>query len=141
MAEFNHYTPIQIRFADLDALNHVNNANYMTYMETARMAYCEDVLSDDLDWTTVGMILAQATVDFKKPILLKDELQVGTRCSRLGNKSFDLSYTVIRNKGADWEEAATGHTVLVAYNYTDDETMRIPARWKEKLIDYEGGAV
>jgi len=87
------------------------------------------------------MILAQATVDFKKPILLKDELQVGTRCSRLGNKSFDLSYTVIRNKGADWEEAATGHTVLVAYNYTDDETMRIPARWKEKLIDYEGGAV
>jgi len=54
MAEFNHYTPIQIRFADLDALNHVNNANYMTYMETARMAYCEDVLSDDLDWTTVG---------------------------------------------------------------------------------------
>ena len=141
MANFNHYTPIQIRFADLDALNHVNNANYMTYMETARMAYCEDVLSDDPDWTTVGMILDQATVDFKKPILLKDELQVGTRCSRLGNKSFDLSYTIIRKNGADWEEAATGHTVLVAYNDTDDETIRIPARWKEKLIDYEGGAV
>ena len=141
MANFNHYTPIQIRFADLDALNHVNNANYMTYMESVRMTYCEDVLSDDPDWTTVGMILAHATVGFKKPILLKDELQVGTRCSRLGNKSFDLSYTIIRTKGNSWEEPATGHTVLVAYNYTDDETIRIPARWKEKLIDYEGGEV
>lgn len=143
MSHFNHYTPIQVRFVDLDSLKHVNNANYMSYMEIARMEYFQDVIGEDIDWKTEGIILAQATVDFKKPILLMDEVKVGMRCSRLGNKSFDLAYTIIRknDNNNEWEEVARGHTVMVAYNYSDDATIAIPERWKEKLIAFEGEAL
>ena len=45
---YRHTTPIQIRFADLDALNHVNNANYLTYIELARIHYLHDVVKAKL---------------------------------------------------------------------------------------------
>ena len=94
-----HKTIIQIRFADIDSLGHVNNANYLTYMESARIKYFVEVVGEKVDWTKNGIILAKATIDFKAPVELADqEVTVYTWCSNMGTKSFELSYSIVNSK-------------------------------------------
>ena len=80
---FRFTIPIEVRFRDLDALNHVNNAVYFTYMEHARFAYLRHLglFSDDASDT--GMILAEATCAFKAPIAFGQGVVVRVRATDL----------------------------------------------------------
>ncbi|TAL63390.1 MAG: acyl-CoA thioesterase, partial [Bacteroidetes bacterium] len=98
MKRFKHKTPIQIRFKDMDTLHHVNNANHITYFELARVKYFDEVVDEEVDWSEQGVILAKIAVDYKAPIYFKDKLFVYTRCIRMGNKSFDLAYSLVKEK-------------------------------------------
>ncbi|MDX2001462.1 MAG: thioesterase family protein [Chitinophagales bacterium] len=135
---FRHCTPIQIRFADLDALNHVNNANFLSYIELARIAYFQQITGGDMGLGDEGLILAKATVDFKQPIRLNDQIVVYTRCSKIGNKSFDLEYEILNEKG-DGQKIlmASAHTVIVCIDYTTGKTVAVPQAWRDKMIAYE----
>ncbi|MGC8904185.1 acyl-CoA thioesterase [Thermus sp.] len=107
MEGFPVVVPVQVRFRDLDALGHVNNAVYLTYFEVARVAYFRRLKED---WLERGhFILARAEVDFLRPILLEDPVVVGVRVVRLGRSSFEMEYRV----EARGEEAARGRTVQV----------------------------
>ncbi|MGC8968285.1 MAG: acyl-CoA thioesterase [Thermus sp.] len=107
MEGFPVVVPVQVRFRDLDALGHVNNAVYLTYFEVARVAYFRRLKED---WLERGhFILARAEVDFLRPILLEDPVEVGVRVVRLGRSSFEMEYRV----EARGEEAARGRTVQV----------------------------
>lgn len=107
MEGFPVKVPVQVRFRDLDALGHVNNAVYLTYFEVARVAYFSRL---ERDWVERGhFILARAEVDFLRPIHLEDPVEVGVRVVRIGRSSFDMEYRVeVRG-----EEAARGRTVQV----------------------------
>src|SRR5579862_452703 len=123
---YKHKTPIQIRFKDVDMMGHVNNATYHAYIELARITYFNDVLGSKVDWRKQdGVILARTEIDYKQPIFFDDKICVHTRCSKLGNKSLDLSWVIVRENAAQvglfTEEAnqqnilARGISVLVAY--------------------------
>lgn len=107
MEGFPVKVPVQVRFRDLDALGHVNNAVYLTYFEVARAAYFSRL---ERDWVGRGhFILARAEVDFLRPIHLEDPVEVGVRVVRIGRSSFDMEYRVeVRG-----EETARGRTVQV----------------------------
>ena len=80
---------VEIRFADLDMLGHVNNAKYLTYLESARISYFHDVIGDKIDWSTGGIILAKAELNFAMPVMLEDlEVTIFTSCTKIGDKSF-----------------------------------------------------
>lgn len=136
--DFKHATPIDVRFGDLDSLNHVNNAVYLTYIETARINYVRNVLGLAVGFGKQSIILAKATLDFKIPILLEDKITVYTRCSRIGNKSFDLEYDLVKTYGDTLVKVAGAHTVLVAFDYEENQTIVIPKEWIQKISDYEG---
>jgi len=74
-----------VRFRDCDAMGHVNNAVYSTYLEEARIG----VLGDLIDF-----ILARVEIDFRSELRAAEEVEVRTRCSRVGRKSFDLEYVM-----------------------------------------------
>jgi acyl-CoA thioester hydrolase len=116
-----------VRFRDLDAMGHVNNAVFMTYMEAARIAYLEALGAGHhpLQW----LILARAEVDFRSPIAMGETIEVGVRTSRIGRKSFDLEEEV----RADGRLAAEGRFVLVAYDYETSSSRELPADWRELL--------
>ena len=61
---FKHKTSIEIRFVDVDAFGHVNNANYLTYLEIARVRYFDDIADWQYNWSKKGIILAKA--EFEK---------------------------------------------------------------------------
>lgn len=138
MSLFKHKTPIEIRFVDIDAFGHVNNANYLTYLEQARVSYFDDVVDWTYDWTKEGIILAKAEIDYILPIHFKDEIYVQTRCSRIGTKSFDLEYQIIKIHQGKELLLADGCTVLVAFDYITRKSIEVPTEWRNALIKFEG---
>ena len=76
---FNLRLPVNIRFSDFDMLSHANNANYLTYLEEARINYFTKVISEsEMDWRQEGMILARMEIDFLNKLIevAGDELKV-----------------------------------------------------------------
>lgn len=137
---FSH--PIEVRYADIDALQHVNNATYFTYMETARTHYMREVLGWSGGWRDLSIIIARATCDYLLPIRWGDRIRVYLRTARLGRKSFDFEYAIVReHEGQESEVVATGTSVQVAYDYGRGESMPIPEEWRARIIAYEPGPV
>ena len=140
MPEFRFYHPIEIRYGDLDPQGHVNNAAYLTYMEQARLKYYERLgLFQGNDFLSMGVILAEATCTYVAPILYGTSIHVGVRTVRLGNKSFQMEYT-IEDQGSG-ATLATGRTVQVAYDYHARQSIPIPQTWRQVLTDFEGAAL
>lgn len=138
LSRFTLRIPINIRFSDFDTLKHVNNANFLTYLEEARIKYFEEVItSEEVDWWQDGMILARMEIDFRKPITGIRNYFVYIRCSRIGNKSFDFSYVITREENNSVETIAEAKSVMVCYDYEKEETVPMREDWKEKVKRYE----
>ena len=132
-----HRTPIQLRFSDIDMLKHVNNGKFPTFMETARIAFFNDIVAPKHEWQETGMIVARIEVDFKSPIFLHDTLVVETRVSLIGTKSmvFDYDFIVMNDSGQTLK--ATGKTVMVCYHYIENRSLIVPDDWRRKINLYQ----
>lgn len=118
------------RFRDLDPMAHVNNAVFMTWIETARIEFLRSLGAfDKPDTGGMAMILARAEVDFRAPLGFGDEVEIGVRAGRFGTKSFDLEYEL---RSPD-RVVAQAKTVLVAYDYELNESREIPEEWRRQL--------
>ncbi len=125
----------QVRFRDVDGAGHVNNAVFLTYIESARIAFARHLgLVRSLD--ELGMIVARVEMDFRSPIALGEEVDVGVRIPRLGTKSFGMDHALY----AGDRLAAEATTVLVAYDYARRETMPLPERWRTALEQWTPAA-
>ena len=80
-----------VEFRDVDVAEHVNNAVYLTYLETARVRYLIDVLGPDFAYE-LSLILAHISVDFRSPARFPEALEIGACVTRVGNKSFDMRH-------------------------------------------------
>jgi acyl-CoA thioester hydrolase len=135
LVNFRHIITLVTRFADVDMMGHVNNAKYHTYLEEARLAYAAEVLRLPEGPNTQGMILARTVIDFLLPLPPGQKIEVHTRCSRLGRKSFDLSYMMI--SVPDEKLACTAVTTMVGYDYEQQSSIFVPDHWRERMVAYE----
>jgi acyl-CoA thioester hydrolase len=117
----------EVRFRDLDGMGHVNNAVFLTYVESARLAFFRSHVGGQNPQQ--DLILARVEVDFRSPIELGERVEIGVRPSRLGTKSFELEYEV----RANGRLAAEARSVLVGYDYLRGESVEIPVEWREWL--------
>jgi len=137
MSDFRFFQPIVIRYGDLDPQGHVNNAGFITYMEHARVSYIRRLgLWDGKTFLEIGFILARVELDYQAPILMTDEVEVGVRISRLGNKSLDMEYLI--REPVTGKIFAVGKSVQVAYDYQSGKTIPLLASWREVIQDFEG---
>lgn len=133
---FRFCVQIPIRYADIDAQRHLNNVAYFTFMEHARVEYMRQTgLWDGRDFGRVGMILAETTCTYKAPAYLGQTVSVWCRVSYLGHKSFHFDYSIRTERG----EIATGRSIQVCYDYTEQRTMVMPAGWRRIIQEYEPG--
>ena len=132
-----HTAKIETRFSDIDKFGHVNNAVYLTYMEQSRISYFNEVIGKNNEWEKTGIILAKAEIDFLNPILFEDKIEIEIAVSRLGNKSFDMTYKILKTQNELPILMASGKTILVCYNYSSNATISIPADWVEKVKFFE----
>ncbi len=134
---FHCSVPITIRFRDLDALGHLNNAVYFTFMEMARMEYFSQIgLMRPGEFPSPFFILAEATCQFKAPIELDTPLIIQVRVSRLGNSSFDMDYRFMHQ--ADGTLLAAGRTVQVTFDYAAGRSVPLPDEWRAAIVRFEG---
>jgi acyl-CoA thioester hydrolase len=85
--------PVTVRWRDLDAFNHVNNANYLTYIEEARLQWLMHVG----DWfdDAAAPVLAASELNYRIPITWPTDIRVELRCERVGNSSLTLAYRIV----------------------------------------------
>lgn len=136
MENYNLIIPVQVRYGDLDPQWHVNNARFLTFIEQARFTYLRRLdLWDGVDFFKIGLIVADIHMSYLAPIKLGQNIQVGIRTSKIGNKSLIFEYQI--------EDADTGavlgkaETVMVSYDYNADASMRIPDDWRRKIAAFE----
>jgi len=131
--EFRHRTTLEVRFRDIDAFRHVNNAAFFTYIEQARIRYLIDTLHLEAV-ERLPMILAAVQIDFRSPILFGQEVEIGTRVDWIGNTSFSMSHAL----HAAGRLVAEAHTVLVAYDYGTERPIPVPNDWRTAFGAWEG---
>ena len=120
VASFPHVHRDRVRFRDCDAMGHVNNAVFSTYLEEARIG----VLGDLVDF-----ILARVEIDFRSELRMGEEVEVRTRCSRIGTKSFDLEHVI----EAGGRVVAEAKSVIVSYDYERGESVPVPDDMRKRL--------
>ncbi len=134
--QFRCSVDIPIRYADIDAQRHLNNVAYFTFMEHARVRYLREAgLWQDNDFESIGMIVADASCSYKASAYLGQTVTVWVRVSYLGNKSFHFAY-VLETEGG---EIATGKTIQVCYDYTQQGSIPMPGAWRDAILVYEPG--
>src|SRR2546428_10202263 len=108
-------------------MGHVNNATYLQYMETARVEPARR-LGQVREGFRAGFIVASARCEFKKPIRDERRITVSVWVSRIGDRSWDLDYSIHGPKGVEF---AVGRTTQVAYNYSSRSAVRGFGKFKE----------
>ena len=138
MGDYRFFYPIEIRYGDIDAQRHLNNARYFTFMEQARIHYLMRLgLWDATDFDQIGIILAEQACTYLEPITLQHKIEVGVRTERMGSKSIEMRYCL--RDVTSLQELATGSSILVAYNYQLAESITIPTAWREIIQAFESG--
>ena len=123
-----------VHWRHLDALNHVNNAEYFTYFENVRIMFLRElgygsVSSHD----NFGPILANISCQFKAPLEFPDQLSIGCGVTRIGNSSFDLGYDIFSE--TQDRIVAEGASVVVMVNYSTGKSVPIPEEVRKKVTE------
>lgn len=100
---------IRIRWRDIDAYGHVNNAVYLTYLEEARDAWVEETLGAVAD--TWDFVLARVAIDYRRELRQQDG-EVVARC-RLGSVGRSSVRTIEEIVTVDGAVAAVAESVIV----------------------------
>lgn len=133
--QFKYSRPIEVQWRDIDALRHVNNAVYLSYFETARGGYLNDMFQ--WDWNKHGIILARASVEYKIPVLLTDRPRVHVRCSEIGRKSLTLQYLITVERNGKQLITTTSESVLVMFDYATEKTFAVPDELRARFAAFE----
>ena len=134
--EYRFKLPIRVRFRDTDMMGHVNNAVYLTYFEAGRVEYWIEITANPAAMQSLPFILARTEIDFLAEARAAEDLTLGVRVGRLGNKSFDLEYLLVRD--ADGEAVARGRSVQVMFDYESKQTCPLDDDTRRMIADFEG---
>jgi acyl-CoA thioester hydrolase len=130
LSGFRFQYPVEVRFADLDALRHVNNAVFLTYLESARIAYwLHATRRSGLE--ALDMILARTEIEYRSPVVFGESLVVGVRTLSLRRASFVMEFRVEAGGGA--RLVAEARKTLVYYDFTALKSQPLPAGIRAQL--------
>jgi acyl-CoA thioester hydrolase len=104
--------PIDVRWREMDALGHVNNAQYLSYVEEARVQWFRSLQAD---WQQPGQsapIVAAIHMDFRKPAVWPEPLMVHLLASQRGGKSATIGHRIVSRDNPQ-TVYAEGYTVMV----------------------------
>lgn len=117
---------LEARFRDCDAMGHVNNAVYLTYLEQARFAHWRSLWgfgSDTAAPEIPGVILARVEIDYRAPARYGDMLEVRIAVASIGRTSFTYEYEIVDDRA---RVVAAARSVMVMYDYGANEPVPIP---------------
>ena len=121
-------------FHDFDYLKHANNIAYITWTETLRCEYMQDVLLTPIDGAE-GWIMAKQSLEYLSQINYLERVAVGARIARIGTKSLEMIYEIWNDSTG--ELSARGTSTLVAYDFHRSVSIPVPRVWRERIRAFE----
>jgi acyl-CoA thioester hydrolase len=136
-----HQIELQIRWADLDALNHVNNVRLMEFLQDARVdLFARGLPVDELTGlardgnSDAGFVIARQAVDYLAQIFLTDRrLSIETTVRRLGRSSVTMQQIVRNPNGVS---VAQAEIVLVCIDRATSDSRELPETWRTFFTEY-----
>jgi acyl-CoA thioester hydrolase len=131
---FKVHCPIEVRFRDCDAMGHVNNAVYLTYLEIARFAYWKAADIGRLEGD-ISYIIARVEIDFRASAETGDVIDVALAVRAIGRRSFTMEYEIRDQTG---RLLVTARSVQVAYDYAAKRSVAVPDAIRGRISEFEG---
>jgi acyl-CoA thioester hydrolase len=108
-------TDLSVRFRDIDAMRHVNDAVLFTYFEEGRKVFLEEVFGI-VQPEDYPFILAQISCDYLKPLKLGDSPRLEVWIGEVGQRKFSFIYRIV--DGSDAERVyAHSKSVMALFDY------------------------
>jgi acyl-CoA thioester hydrolase len=140
--DFADRREIQVRFADTDAMGHVNNAVYLTYCEIARIGYWTDITGQPIQLGSEGaesLILAEARITYRAPAFHGETVTVETRATRIGRSSFTLEHRLTACVAGERPRlVAVSESILVRYDYEAERPVPMSDEHVAAIEAFEG---
>ena len=126
-------TTLRVRYSEIDAQGHVNNANYLSYFEVGRVEWLRDAgLSyKALEDRGFGFVVVEALVHYHSAAYFDDELVVRTELAEAGRVSLRFGYEVLRGGG----RVASGHTRHACVRLPGGRPVRMPEEVRALATD------
>ena len=124
-SDFKFFIDYKTRWKDMDCIGHVNNATFLTYVESARLE-----LVQQWGFENVPIIMASIKIDYVQQLKHPAIMEIGQSVSRVGTTSFDL-FTGIFQKSND-SPITISTTTLVCFDYNSQKPMNIP----QQILDF-----
>ncbi|MBQ7985483.1 MAG: acyl-CoA thioesterase [Bacteroidales bacterium] len=132
---FNHSIEIQIRFADLDALNHVNNGFQCHYFDVGRVNYFQDALKSKINLAEIDLVLVHTEFDFLSPVEGNDEILVQSKTLSFGEKSVKMFQRIIDKHSG--KVKTTCYSVLSAMDTTTKQSKQVPQEYRKAFSEID----
>lgn len=134
--QFVHTMRIPIRWGDMDAMGHVNNTVYFRYIESARIAWLEQVGAlPDPSISGEGPVIVNAQCSFLKQLTYPGEIEVTTFVGPPGRSSIEVTHE-IRLVGPDGQAGALhaeGGAKVVWIDFKAEKSRPLPDRLRDLL--------
>ena len=128
---------LDVRFRDLDAMGHVNNAVYFTYFEEGRKSFFKKILNVT-EPSGFNFVIAKIQCDFLSAITMENRVALQMWVGKIGIKSFDLKYKLFDPEN-DAKIYAVGESIQVCYDYSQNKSMAVSEEFKQTLLPYQSG--
>lgn len=130
---FSFTATIPVRITDINYGNHVGNDAVLSLIHEARMQFLTHYGFSELDCGGVGLIMADAGIEFKKEIFYGDKIEIKITAADFTSVGFDLYYLLQKTNSNNEIIVAAAKTGMVCYNYELKKVVSVPAIVKEKL--------
>jgi acyl-CoA thioester hydrolase len=128
---YRHFVAITTRLMDNDLYNHLNNATYYSFIDTAVTSYLTHAVGRDLAHDPVIYLVVENGCKYFRPIAFPDAVQCGLRVTRIGRSSMRFEIGLFRND--EPLAAAVGHFVQVCCDRATQRPIEMPARVRAAL--------
>jgi acyl-CoA thioester hydrolase len=122
----------EVRFADLDAMGHLNNVAFLAFLESARVAYVvsAEPAHDPGETSDFGFIVAEIMIAYRSPSRYGEQIETRLRPKTVGRSSFRIEFEMRVGERL----VAEGHDVTVAYDQVAAKPVPIPAVLRDRLL-------
>jgi acyl-CoA thioester hydrolase len=133
--DFKLKVQIQIAWADMDALGHVNSSKYFVYFETARIQYYEHLdLRKQFSVKNIAGVVARTECSYFVPLTYPDTITAGARVTSLSEDFLTMEYFI---KSDIHGLVAIGEAEIVFYSFKIKSKIDIPANILSKIRKFE----
>ena len=134
--KFRVSVPVQVRMSDLDPFVHVNNGIQCHYFDLGRSFYLEKVLQDQVDWTTIDLVLVHIELDFAAPVEFHDQLVCESKIVEIGHKSLKMVQQLRDTKTNTVK--TTCRSVLSGFDRQTHQSIPIQEKSTRLIREFEG---